>query len=151
MDLRTKIEYESEVAPGVKYTIRVLNQIERARRDLQMRQSRLAARAAWEKVIELGRQIWGAEESPARREELLRGHALANELASTTEFFQLITDADIMPAVVRAGVVSISGLSFDGQPATVDTLIASGDAQLLKEISNRCDDACGLSADQRKN
>ena len=52
---------------------------------------------------------------------------------------------------LRWGLVKISGLAIDGQPATADTLFADGPETLFREIVCRIKSECGLTDDERKN
>ena len=49
------------------------------------------------------------------------------------------------------GLREISGLSIDGQPASVDKLIADGPEDLSREIVAAIRAECGLGVDERKN
>jgi hypothetical protein len=66
----------------------------------------------------------------------------------------LIRSQYMVPAYVRAGLVSITGLEIDGKPATADSLLESTGADydaLIEEIYAACEQASGLTGDQRKN
>jgi hypothetical protein len=52
---------------------------------------------------------------------------------------------------LRWGLVSVEGLSIDGEPANLETLIESGPESLSREIVSAIKVQCGLSPDERKN
>lgn len=55
------------------------------------------------------------------------------------------------PAYIRAMVVSLDGVSIDGKPASIDSLIESGDDALVAEIGAFVRKQLGLDPEERKN
>jgi hypothetical protein len=62
-----------------------------------------------------------------------------------------VLSARIDQVYLRWGLTKISGLVIDGQPATAETLFASGPEGLLHEIVARIKAEYGLTDDERKN
>ncbi len=59
--------------------------------------------------------------------------------------------ARIELAYLRWGLVSVSGIFIDSEPATADSLYARGPEDLFREIVDSIKSECGLSEDDRKN
>jgi|SRR5689334_8472358 hypothetical protein len=49
------------------------------------------------------------------------------------------------------GLLRVNGLDLNGEPASTETLIASGPEELCREILAAIRNECGLSEQQRKN
>lgn len=62
-----------------------------------------------------------------------------------------VLSARIDQIYLHWGLLTVSGLTIDGQSATAETLFADGPEPLLREIVDRIKAECGLSDDQRKN
>ncbi len=61
---------------------------------------------------------------------------------------EIVSD-QINPMWVRWGLKSIDGLTIDGEPATVESLIESGPPELYAEIADAIKSASGLNEQQR--
>ena len=94
-----------------------------------------------------------------RRVELTRR---VRELAVRREFLEAgDTPNDKMEAVLLAleidrlyllwGLKEVTGLELDGQPATPESLAASGPEDLFREALAAVKQQCGLSEEERKN
>ena len=94
-----------------------------------------------------------------RRIELTRR---VRDLTRKVEFLQAGDDvrdkveaswlsAEVERLYLEWGLRGISGLSIDGQAASVERLIADGPEELSKEIVSSIRAECGLGADERKN
>jgi hypothetical protein len=94
-----------------------------------------------------------------RRMELSRR---ARELSKKAEFLEAGSElrdkieAGILAQEVDAmylswGLVSIAGLTIDGEPATAELLLERGPDEITKEIVAAVKQQCGLSEDERKN
>jgi len=130
----SKETYESVTCPGVKFTVRVLNDIQRARRDAKL----LSVRA---RINEL-QDKWTATKDNG-------GSAL--DLLKINDEAALLTQSELTPAYIRAGLISVEGLEIDGAPATVEALIESGPKALVAEVYDACLKASGLGAEETKN
>ena len=97
--------------------------------------------------------------SVARRIELARR---IREIGRRLEFLAAGSDArDALEAMVLAGEIdqaylewgleAVEGLTIDGEPATPESLIAKGPADLAAEILARIKAGCGLTEGERKN
>jgi len=136
MNLETKVTHESKALPGVTFIIRRMNQIQRARRDAKIIDARV-------RISELTDQLKGIPEDGTATEKLQRAK-LDAQIG-----IEIVTA--IKPAYVRAGLVSVDGLTIDSQPVKPEDLIESGQDDLLDEVYEACVGASGLSADQSKN
>lgn len=128
----SKETQDSAAIPGMKFTVRRLNDIQRARRDMKLidvraRLTELSAR--FEKIEDL--------ESIERRR-------LDYEIG-------LVINADLKPAYIRAGFVSMEGFEIDGAVPTAESLIESGRSDVINEVYAACAAASGMTPDELKN
>jgi len=76
------------------------------------------------------------------------------QLAAVDYEFSLVLSSYLLPASIRAGLVSIEGLEIDGKPATPELLTTCATPELddlVREIYAECEIASGLTSTQRKN
>lgn len=152
MKLQSKVTYTSEVYPEVSFTVRVLNHIQRARRDLGIAEHLEAYAKHDARRASMVAEAVGAEADPAKRSELIAKSPRAGEIFKAVADREMIYEAHIQPAEIRAGLVEVKGLEIDGSATpTVDQVIASAPDDLLKEIAKRCNESAGLTAEQQKN
>lgn len=94
-----------------------------------------------------------------RRLELVKR---VRDLSQQLEFFRAGTDtqervesallaSEIDKLYLEWGLIRVNGIDLDGEPASKNTLIASGPEDLCKEILSAIRRECGLTGDQRKN
>ena len=121
------VSYESETTleaksvPGVRYTIRRISFALRC--DLARRVRELSGRA----------EFFAAGDSVKER---IEASLLANEIDQL---------------YLRWGLAGLSGLTIDGEEATVETLIAKGPEDLALEIAAAVKRQIGLTEEERKN
>lgn len=155
MNLDTTRLFEHPAYPGFKATIRVLNVIERAKRDLPVAAARSEfQRLHREKNTLLNTALNRPPDSfePATVEQIRALPAATQDrLYALATQAQLLQQAELMPADLRAAIVSIDGLSFNGAAATIDSLIAHAPDTLLDSLYEAVSDAAGLTAVQEKN
>lgn len=139
------VSQESTVTPGVTFKVRSLSKIERAKREFPLMDARF-------QIADLANE-WLAIKPPEDGEEDIRTAKDVRRARFIDVQYQLLMDSVIKPAVLRAGVVSIHGLKIDGKAAGIDSLIAGGNAldDLIEEIFEACQEASGLTEQQRKN
>lgn len=147
LNFDTKITHQSEAFPGVAFIVRRLNQIQRAKRDLSIVEHRRAfsdLHARFQKLV---------EEVKALRDAGSADAATATEKTALDIDLEAgrLLDIHIKPAVIRSGLLSISGLSLDGQEATIAAITDHAPDALIDEIYVACELASGLTADQQKN
>jgi hypothetical protein len=125
--VRAKDAYESvlmirsKAMPAVTF---VINRISFGRRmDLSRRAREISRKAEF---LEAGGQL----------QEKIEGSILAQEV-------------DAM--YLRWGLVSIAGLTIDGEAATAESLLERGPDELTREIVMAVKEQCGLSEGERKN
>jgi len=82
----------------------------------------------------------------SRKAEFLEA---GNQLQEKIEAGLLVQEVDAM--YLTWGLVSISGLLIDGEPATAVNLLERGPDELTKEIVEAIKEQCGLSEAERKN
>jgi hypothetical protein len=143
ISLVSKITAESKTMPGVTFTVRVLNKIQRARRDLPV----MAAR---QKISLLIREYGPLQEIPDGE----RTPEQEARMAAIDAEYSRLQDGEIKPCEIRAGLVSLAGIEIDGKPATADSLIEASGAdydELLDEIATACRSAASLSPAETKN
>jgi hypothetical protein len=141
LSIQSKTTAESAVCPGVKFTVRRLNKIQRSARDLPVMEPRMRYTEISERYFELK----GLKEPTPETEREAR---MIDYEAG------LIINEHLKPASIRAALVSIEGLEIDGKPATADSLLADGSPDtdgLIDEIYAACEIASGLSGTQQKN
>jgi hypothetical protein len=110
--------------------------------------------------------VWPGVQFRVLRMSLIRRHRLMQELKGTaseeafhraapeeagSEISAAELQAHIDEMVIRTALLEIKGLSIDGQPATVESLIESGPESLAHEIAEAIADESSLKEDERKN
>jgi len=152
MKLTSTVTYTSETHPDVTFTVRVLNLIQRAKRDLGIADHLTAYAENEQKREAILRDICGEEKDPAKRTTLVQASSRAAELAKVHVDSNMIYEAHIQPAEIRSGLVKVQGLEIDDCAApTVEQVIAWAPDDLLREIAKRCNENAGMTADQQKN
>ena len=129
----SKETHDSQACAGVRFTVRILNEIQRARRDAKLLETRA-------RINEL-RDQWAAAKD--------KGTSL--DMIKIDDEASLLSQSVVVPAFIRAGMISVDGLEIDGAPATVEALIESGPANLVSEIYEACVRASGLNQEESKN
>lgn len=143
ISLKSKTTIESKSVPGVSFTVRTLNRIQRAKRDLPVMATR-------QHLSGLIREYGPLFETPAAD----RTPAQTQRIALIDAEYSWLQDQEIYPSVIRAGLVSVDGLEIDDKPATADSLIEATGAdydELIEEIYKACSDAAGLTPTETKN
>lgn len=141
ISLKSKSTLESKSTPGVSFTVRTLNKIQRAKRDLLIIETR-------QQMSALVREYGPLAELETPTPEQAKRKALIDVEYTWLE------DRDLKPALLRAGIVSVEGMEIDGKAVTVDALIESAGADydaLIDEMYTACEAASGLSATETKN
>jgi len=135
MDFKTTETHESKTCEGVTFTVRTLNVVQRAARDLEIAEHNARAQELLAKYIQAG-----DDKDPVL-------------LARSDVEFGMIHNAHIVPAVVRAGLVEIAGLVADGHAVTTaDQLLAAPIPQeLMAEIFEHCRGREGFNQEKEKN
>jgi hypothetical protein len=146
MNLNTKTVHESKTHPGVKFTIRTLNDVQRSRRDISLLDQT-------ERMTDLGRQLNALPPTPKAEEKDATPppDPHAAERNRIYKAMNVIEGVHFKPAYIRAGLVKIEGLEFDGRTATVESVIEDAPDDLQAEIYRECLLASGLTAEQEGN
>ena len=112
---------ESETTPGVRFQI---------------------FRISFSRRLELARKV---RELAQRIEFLDAGAELKDKVESS------ILGGEIDGMYLEWGLVSVEGLTIDGETVTPELLIDRGPERLTREIAGRIRAECHLSEDERKN
>lgn len=139
MNFESKITHESRTVPGVKFTVRRLNVVQRAKRDAPLLQQRV-------RLTEIDHRLRSLPEIP------VDGHdPFGPDRAALNVELQDLENLHFRPAYLRAGLISVEGIEIDGAPVTAQTLIESGPDDLIIEIYNACMSASEMNAVQQGN
>lgn len=172
MNFKAKQTFDSKTCEGVRFTVRMLNVIQRAKRDMEIAEERIQFGA-------LVQHVRAASESDALQKEsaalikhlsdkLGEKHDDTTEAARILTAYQqisepaesrsadyragLILDMTMKPAAIQAGLVSIEGLHDDEAVIkTAEDLIDRGPSELIHEIWLRCEELAGMSPGDQKN
>ena len=112
---------DSELAPGVRYTL---------------------AKMSFGRRVELTRQI---RELAARQEFLEAGETPSDKMDAA------LLGSEIDRLYLLWGLKEVAGLDVDGLPATPESLAGSGPEELFREALSAIKRLCGLSEAERKN
>jgi hypothetical protein len=156
MNFAPNIQFASKLCPGVTATIKVLNVIDRARRDMEIAEHRAEfQRCHREKNALLNAALNRPPEdlsAPSIEQIAALTAETQDRLYILAERANLIQSAHIMPAELRASVTNLAGCSTStGTAATMDDLIATGPDALLTELYAAIQPAAGLTPVQEKN
>jgi hypothetical protein len=141
MDLSPLQQHDSAALDGVKFTVRRLNYIARCERDLKI----LDDRSKLNGIMEQMRALCDGGEvgNPAA------GHE--QEYRKLDAEYAMLHQTRIIPAYIRAGLVSVEGLTMDGAAADTAAILRAAPDAFLDEIFAACFAASDLSEAQRKN
>jgi hypothetical protein len=112
---------DSAVAAGVRYTV---------------------AKMSFGRRVELTRRI---RELAARKEFVEAGETPNEKMEAA------LLASEIDRIYLLWGLKEVTGLELDGQPATPESLAASGPEELFREALGAVKHQCGLSEAERKN
>lgn len=141
MNLTPLQRHESAALPGVAFTVRRLNYIARCERDLSL----LEDRARMSGLLTRMREVCDGDDVTKPRT------GSENEHRRLDAEYAILHQTRIVPAYIRAGLVSVDGLTVDGSDADTAAVLASAPDALLDEIFGACVAASDLSEAQRKN
>ncbi len=171
MNIKSTFTQDSKACPGVRFTMRVLNQITRAGRDAELVEARsqiaeLAAQmqrlpdpddeirriaaAARAEVRELTAeeqaQIRAIEAKPETSSQRVARNTVDHRIG-------LIINRELKPAYICASLISIEGFEVEGKlPAKPwDTLIRHAPDELIDELYIAANLNSGLTSEQEKN
>jgi hypothetical protein len=122
MDYASTVTVDSEVAPGVRLTVR---------------------RMSFGRRLELTRQV---KQLLSRLDFL---SAKEGSVADQTETALVASEID--RAYLCWGLAAIEGIEIDGKPATIEALLEAGPEDLVAEILKLIRREAGLSEEERKN
>ena len=120
----------------------------------------------YESAVWRGSRLWPGVQFRLLRMSLIRRHRLMQELkslASEEAFHRAapqetggeISAAELQTRIdemaIRTALLEIKGLSIDGQPATMESMIDSGPENLTREIAEAIAEESFLNEDERKN
>lgn len=117
----SSITKESQIFPGVTYTIR---------------------RMSFQGRLELLREL---------RDLMIKAEFAAAGSSAADRVETALLEGAIRKRQLEWGLVSIDGLEIDGEPATTLSLLAMGPEELTTEIQTSIQAQMGLSEEERKN
>lgn len=149
MNLTGNITHQSEALPGVSFAVRRLNYIARSERDLSMLEDRARLTAILRRMEAIcdGGKIERDDDGRVTNITAGREH----EFRPLDNEYAMIHQTRIVPAYIRAGLLSVEGLEIEGAPATVESVLKHAPDALLDEVFAACYAASDLSEAQRKN
>lgn len=156
ISIQSKISHDSTVKPGVKFNVRVLNKIRRAKRDLPIIEARAKCSALAAEYAPIGKLIERKALEGGLSEIVNDGRTPEQKdrcFAIDAEYTWL-DNGVVKPAIIRAGLVSIDGLEIDGACATAETLIENAGPDFddfIEEVFLACEAASGLTPIEIKN
>jgi hypothetical protein len=115
------ISMDSRAAPGVRFAIH---------------------RISFGRRMELSRRV----RELSRKAEFLQAGPVIHEKIEANILAQ-----EIDAMYLQWGLVSIEGLTIDGEPATAERLLEKGPEELVREVVNAVRGQCGLNEAERKN
>jgi hypothetical protein len=171
MNIKPTFTQESTTCPGVRFTMRVLNQITRADRDAGLIEARssIAELAAEmhrlpdpDEPIRRIQAAMAAEAREASAEEQAQIQAIETKPETASQRMArnkldhrigLIMIREMKPAFIRASLVSIEGFEVEGKSPTKpwDALIRHAPDELIDELYFAASVNSGLTTDQGKN
>ncbi len=141
MDLSPLQQHDSEALAGVKFSVRLLNYISRCQRDLGILEDRARMAGILSRMRDL---CEGGEIGKPRA-------GSENDYRRLDAEYSILHQTRIVPAYIRAGLVSIEGLTVEGAAADTEAILRAAPDALLDEIFAACVAASDLTEEQRKN
>jgi len=142
MNLSTTITHASEAVPGVTFVVRRLNYLARCERDLGILEDR-------SRLSEIARSMEMHCEGGDATKPPLAGHEAEHRKLDAE--YSLVYQSRIVPAYLRAGLVSLTGVDVDGAPADAAAFAGWAPDALLDEMFGACVAASDLAENERKN
>lgn len=140
MRFESQFTIESKLFPGVRITVRRLNQVQRARLEFEL----LPHRVRYSDLVGKLEALPKEPEPPTVDPDRIERGRLA--LESTA-----VLNAHFKPPTIRTGFIAIEGADLNGSAFTADSLIEHGDSALIDEVWIAIEQEAVLSAAQTKN
>ena len=144
MDFSPTITRKSEAAEGVSYVVRRLSFLKRAERDATIAEYQ-------HRMDDLSVEIRNATPSTKTLDEAEEVIQSSPELRRALEERERLMITHVIPAVIRAGLVSIEGLTVEGKPMTVEQFLDLADRDLISEAYSWCEAASKMTSEALKN
>lgn len=156
MDLKKTHTHESKAVAGVTFTIRTLNQFQRAQRDIGIAKERLEYSRKYKEMDEARNRyaptLKELTDETARRELIAAlPHNQQMELASMNQELEMMRSLHLVSSSIKAGLVSVAGLTVDGSTVSKDNFMDLANDALIDEVYAACEEASGLNEEQQKN
>jgi hypothetical protein len=151
--LCSKTVVKSVLFPGVEYTIRTLNVVQRAKRDAKVATQRAEyARLTAERQSALAKLIGvgGTDEERTAKYDALAATDRAKD-QTLFEAIERILQEYLVPANIEAALISVSGYEIDGAAPDWKLLIEHAPDTLLAEVHRACTTGSCLTGDEAKN
>ena len=147
MNIATKKTIQSKL-PGyesVSFTLRKMSEGRRTKLHLCLAPAKATLRDLMSELESLNPAVPEGTEAPvATPQEIAKVQNLSDQITS-------IVESQINPAWVTWGLDSITGLTIDDLPATVETILTDCPSDLFAEILQAIRDEAELSTEERKN
>lgn len=140
--------------PGVAFTIRRLSKIQRDRLTLSALEHQMKISGLFDRMAEIEKPFC---DEKGKRKTDDAGNAMPLPPDVAPEYNRLdaeigcISSAHVKPLYLRAALVKVEGIGFDGKPATADLLIENGPDELVEEIWLAINAHAKLTPEQRGN
>lgn len=168
MNFDSKPWIESKVMAGVRFQVRKINERRRLKFNASMAQYNAILREIRAQRAPLDKEYRDAVEAAKSKRAALVASGTSKDdaekqapIAFADEKFRRWAElvdrereldvAEMTPAMVRFGLVSIEGLEIDGKPATADLLIEDGPDDLYLEVSEAIAREFGLLPAEKEN
>ena len=137
MNFESRIKFESKAVPGVTVKLNKMTEGRRIKLRLQLAEYFAEMRDLMDQIAALKAE---AQSNPEAQTEIK-----ASDLSFRVD---TIIREKIRPGKFKWGVHSVDGLTIDGVPATIDSLLEDGPAELYIEIIDEIDRVARLGAKQ---
>ncbi len=151
--LSSTFTVDSKLYPGAVYKIRTLNTIQRAKRDAAIASHRLEYTRLNAERQTIYKHLAGDTGTDEEKLERVNAHPVEKRLPilDFDQKAQCILDEHIVPATIRAALISVDGIEIDGAKPTVETLLENAPDGMLTEIYAACVNGSGLTEGEAKN
>ena len=139
IDFQPTVTVPSDSLPGVSCTVRRMSCVARATRDLTVAEEQLRVAELRERIT-IEKRDWPDIKETAEDGTVMFSPNPGMPLDVTVRIARYdremgaLIDGFLKPATIRAGLVSIEGLTYAGETPTAELLLANGPDSLIDEI-----------------
>lgn len=147
LNFEPTVTIDAQSSPGVRFTVKRLSQMERAKRDMQIAVHTLRIGEIAARVKEI-REPYQAKEGEQAPKMPIEDQV---EITKLDREAGVLWNLHVKPAFVRAGLVSVDGMTHGGKPVTADSLLEYGPDDLTDEVWLAVSNNASLTYEQAKN